>query len=545
MTAHGKPARFLLGVQLCAVAALAQTAPRFGPADVHVSAHTANAFMRGPFLRAGRYEIRNATMVDLVRTAWGVDEDRVAGGPAWLETDRFDISAKLPGDITPDSLRLALQALLEDRFGLVAHPDSRPMQAYLLTAGKKPLLKEAAGSGESGCRNTTQGGGRGNAPPMLTFSCANTTMAAFATAITSLGALALYLNGSPVVDRTGLNGSWDFEFRVSRPNFAGVAPDTEAVTVFDALEKQLGLKLQLEKTSLPVVVVDSVNQKPTANPPGLAESLPPAPAEFEVADVKPSDPSGGGLMNFQIQPNGRVNLQGVTMMLLIREAYSLSGNLNNVAGAPKWVDTDRFDIIAKVQAVASPAAAGGAAGPVDTDSVWLALRALLADRFKLAVHFEDQPLPVYALVATKPKLTRADPANRSSCKSPNLLRVLTGFGQNRSNSDTLTCQNTTMEQLAEKLQQLSVGDVDHPVVDNTGLEGAWDFTLTWTPAIVGEIVANRARGGGDAAAGASDPTGGVSMAQALEKQLGLKLEPQKRPLPVLVIDHVEEKPTDN
>jgi len=107
-----------------------------------------------------------------------------------------------------------------------------------------------------------------------------------------------------------------------------------------------------------------------------------------------------------------------------------------------------------------------------------------------------------------------------------------------------------MAQLAEQLQQMSMNDVNHPVVDATGLEGAWDFTLSWTPAIVGQMsAARRVNPGGDgppaADTSATDPGGGVSMTQALERQLGLKLDLQKRPMPVLVIDHLEQKPTDN
>jgi len=90
-----------------------------------------------------------------------------------------------------------------------------------------------------------------------------------------------------------------------------------------------------------------------------------------------------------------------------------------------------------------------------------------------------------------------------------------------------------MAQLAAVFQEGSMGDITHPVINETGLEGAWDFTVTWTPRVL-------------APAGASsDPVAGVPLEQALDKQLGLKLELEKRPIQVLVIDHIDAKPSDN
>ena len=120
-------------------------------------------------------------------------------------------------------------------------------------------------------------------------------------------------------------------------------------------------------------------------------------------------------------------------------------------------------------------------------------------------------------------------------------------------SRLVNCQNMTMDQFAEKLQGIAPGYIHSPVLNATGLEGGYDFTLSFSPAGMGNALAagRGGRGGGDAgpAAGgvsdASDPTGAVTLFEALEKQTGLKLELQKRPIKVLVIDHVEQKPVDN
>src|SRR5205823_6274653 len=150
-------------------------------------------------VRAGRYELKNATMVDLVRTAYNFDPDKVLGGPSWLEMDRYDILAKVPPDSTPETQKLMLQSLLDERFHLVVHKDTKPLPTYALTVGKKLQLKEADGSGETGCKPqaasgaTPEGGVRLmmsmngvattlNLGPGMTiqYVCRNMTMAAFA-----------------------------------------------------------------------------------------------------------------------------------------------------------------------------------------------------------------------------------------------------------------------------------------------------------------------------------------------------------------------------
>ena len=112
----------------------------------------------------------------------------------------------------------------------------------------------------------------------------------------------------------------------------------------------------------------------------------------------------------------------------------------------------------------------------------------------------------------------------------------------------VTVHNMSMEQFAEDLQRIAGGYIRVPVEDKTGLDGAYDFTLTFTP--IGLLNGGgRGRGGdgGPAAGGgdALDPSGGLSVFDAVNRQLGLKLEMRKRPMKVLVIDSILEKPSDN
>ena len=117
---------------LAYVIATAQTRPQFDIADVHVSAAGTSAIpsMRGGGIRVGMYQIQTATMLDLIKTAYGVDAGKVVGGPNWLELDRYDVFAKAPASTSADTAKLMLQALLADRFKLVLHTDSRPLPGF-------------------------------------------------------------------------------------------------------------------------------------------------------------------------------------------------------------------------------------------------------------------------------------------------------------------------------------------------------------------------------------------------------------------------------
>jgi uncharacterized protein (TIGR03435 family) len=517
------------------------TTPTFEVADVHVRAHTTNPnpFMSGGVLRGGRYDLRNATMVDLITTAYGVDAVTVLGGPNWLETDRFDVIAKAPPSTSQETVKLMLQALLADRFKLVLHKDTKPMPAYALTVGKgKQKMKEASGQGSQACEPQQQPPEPGTIPYAM-FSCRSVTMESFAQ--TLRGMASAYVT-SPVTDLTGLKGSWDFDLKWT-PRALLAPAGADAITLFDAVDKQLGLKLDLQKIPSPIIVVDSVNQKPTDNPSGLAQSLPPPPpAEFEVADIKPSVP--GTNVNGRLQPGGRLDLQGFTLKMLINLAWDINDD-EMLAGAPKWLDSTRYNLLAKT----STAVTGTAnAMQIDIDDLRLMLRALLVERFKLATHYEDRPVSAYTLMAAKPKLTKADPLNRTGWKEGPAPDSKDPRETNTTLSRLVTARNMTMAQFAEDLQRMAPGYIHSPVLDATGIEGAWDFTLSFTPA--GLLQGGPGRGGdaGQQAGGApaaADPTGGLSLPDAVNKQLGLKLEMHKRPMPVLVIDHVEEKPTDN
>jgi uncharacterized protein (TIGR03435 family) len=530
----------------------------FEIADVHVSPTTRNPFLRGPNIRHGLFEMRNATMVDLIKTAYGVEAERVVGGPNWLEKDTFDVFAKVPEGGTVETAKPMLQALLAERFKLAVHNDNRAVLAYAVKVGKHAQMKQSDGTGDTGCKflppppppPPPASGGPPPAPPLFAFACTNMTMEAFAKALTTSIFLAnQYLNGRLVVDETELKGAWNFDLKFTpRGMITPAGPVPGSLSLFDAVDQQLGLKLDPVEVPMPVIAVDSVNQKPTANSPDVAEKLkiPPVPTEFEVAELKPSSPDLRG-MRLNIQPGGRVNIAGIPLKFLIEQAWNLTDDM--VSGMPKWMETDRYDIVAK-----SPVP------DLDIDDVWTMLRALVVERFKLTTHTEDRPVTAYTLVAVKPKLKKADPNSRSKYKEGPAADGKDPRDKTPILSRLVTCQNMTMAEFAAKLKDIAPGYIHTPVVDATGLDGGYDFTLSFSAVGLTQRPPGAAAGpggpagpgagpagpaGGDAGAVASDPTGAVTLFEAIEKQLGLKLEATKRPVPVLVIDHAEQKPTDN
>ncbi len=455
-----------------------------------------------------------------------MESDKVLAGPSWLDWDRFDVAAKAPPATTRENLNLMLQKLLAERFQLVVHKDTKPMPAYALTAGKgKPKMKEATGSGEPECKDVPQKPEPGTVPYVM-ISCHNLTMAVLADVLQGYGG-GTYLT-DPVVDQTGLNGAWDFDLKYTARNRLAQA-GSDGISLFDAVDKQLGLKLEAKKAPLAVLIVDSVNQKPTPNEPGVATKIPAAPpAEFEVATIKPSPPDATGPNNGRIQ-NGRLDLQNWTLSQLIQLAWELGNNNEMIVGVPKSAESAHYDVVAKV------ATSGTVnARDIDENSLLLMLRSLLEDRFGLKTHMEDRPVSAYTMTAGKQtKLQKADPQNRTSCKS--------GAGTNAMLNRLITCQNMNMTQFAAMLGNMANGYVKAPIKDATGIEGNFDFSVNFSG--VG-LLPGRAFDP-NATSGTTDPNGSLTLPEAMQKQLGLKLEMGKRPLPVLVIDHVEDKPSAN
>jgi len=324
--------------------------------------------------------------------------------------------------------------------------------------------------------------------------------------------------------------------------------------------KKLLLAMRTAAVILPVVF--SV----PATPRLLAQSLP-APdwqtaaggkMEFDVASVKPTQSAGRPTSNVPLlgdvyaPTGGLFSATNMPLMNYLRFAFKdvklAYGSGSDLAGAPNWVRTQPYDIEARAQ------------GNPAKDQMRLMMQSLLADRFKLAVHYEKRPLPAYALALSKegktgPQLKPDDgpcstsasdvqtintapqlppPAVRAASASEIPCGVLIPVPASAPGLIRIAGRKVTLALLAQMAPNGASG-IDHPVVDQTGLVGTYDVSFEFEPRPNGPPPPGFTPAPDDA---------GPTFIQALQNQLGLKLVPQTAPLDVLVIDHVEQ-PSEN
>jgi bla regulator protein BlaR1 len=292
-------------------------------------------------------------------------------------------------------------------------------------------------------------------------------------------------------------------------------------------------KLLLSMAALVAVVLPIVFGLVSATPSraaSQAESVAASAPPFEVVSIKPST-AGGGRVAFGYTPDGLM-AKNVSLQLLLREAYEVSDD--RISGGPSWVTTDKYDIQVKVNASVTTESQ-----KFTLDNRRVILQPLLADRFQLRAHSETKDLPVYTLVAAQngPKLQETKFVDGpDGIKGPRSLRV-TGKG-------LVAAQGVPMAILVRLLSE----QVGHTVVDKTGLAGAYDFSLQWTPdqsQASQTPMFNLTPAGQQGSSGTSStPASGPSIFTALQEQLGLELKSQEGPMQVLVIDHVE-RPAEN
>jgi uncharacterized protein (TIGR03435 family) len=251
---------------------------------------------------------------------------------------------------------------------------------------------------------------------------------------------------------------------------------------------------------------------------------------YEVASIK-TDKSGTDLTMLRTTPVG-FSASNIVLKTLIAQAYGVEDY--QVFGAPGWVGSARFDIEAKVSSSDTDAL-----HDLSPDQRRLMLQPLLAERFQLKVHTEARNLPLLALVVAKggPKLQEAKPGDTY----PNGIKGFDGqggAGLMHMGPGGLTGQGLPISSLARILSQ----QLGNTVEDKTGLTGKYDFTLQWTPDRNTSPMSPEPGQQGPAAS--STDSSGPSIFTAIQEQLGLKLESQKGPVEVLVIDHVET-PSEN
>jgi uncharacterized protein (TIGR03435 family) len=259
---------------------------------------------------------------------------------------------------------------------------------------------------------------------------------------------------------------------------------------------------------------------------------------FEVASVK-KNTSGDSRANMRTQPGGRLIVTNARLKGLIAEAFGMAipPSLidSRIVGGPDWIGSERYDINAKANTEFKPSPDG------PSRELLLMIRSLLEERFKLKTHMETRELPIYDLV-----LARADGRLGPEMRKPAAdcdAAIAAGIPPPRQPGEPPPCGlmggpartiagGATMQQLAANLSVR----LERLVFDKTRVAGRFAFNLAWTP---------------DQIPTADPPPGvppidpnGPSLFTALQEQLGLKLEPAKGPVEVLVIDSVEHATSD-
>jgi uncharacterized protein (TIGR03435 family) len=258
--------------------------------------------------------------------------------------------------------------------------------------------------------------------------------------------------------------------------------------------------------------------------------------QFEVASVK-QNTSGDGREFIGFGAGGRVTFTNVPARQLITAAYQLPPF--QLAGGPSWIDSDRFDIVGKLAGEPPAAAPPRPDGPQ-----MLAMRALLADRFKLKLHKETRQLDVYNLVMLKPGVTGPSlKTSTTDCAAIAAARRGGAPPPPPNPNAPMLCGIQSMPGLIRMggvplapVVQMLTNQSQRLVFDHTNLTGNWDLTLKF---------AFEQRGQPPPGANVPPPDPDApSLFTAIQEQLGLKLEPAKAPVEVTVIDSIEH-PTDD
>lgn len=258
--------------------------------------------------------------------------------------------------------------------------------------------------------------------------------------------------------------------------------------------------------------------------------------EYAVASIRPSKFEGSSVIKWDFTPDG-LSAKNVTLEMLIQMAYGVEDY--QVSGTSKLLHSQTYDVQAKVDDSIADKLRRLTYRERSIKEQPL-LQRLLVARFNLALHRETKELPVYALIISRrgPKIENAKPGDTY----PNGVKDIYGSGHEnimRMGRGMIIGQAVPIASFARVL----TSRVHRPVVDRTGLKGDYDIKLQWTPAEMQYSSPSDADEGGS---NASSPAyqSGPSIFTAIQEQLGLKLDSQRAPVEILVIDHVE-RPSEN
>jgi len=492
-----------------------------------------------------RFDMRDASILDLISLAYDRETGAVLGGPTWIGFDRFDVIAKIsslkaqPPNSNPaapqtsenpyDKIRPVLKQVLTERFHLTYHTEDRSLPGYIVTVAKEGA-KLADAKDPTAAADCPVAEDKAT-PGVYVITCTSQTMEQF---------LKLFgIFPHPAVDHTGLKKSYDFTLKLA---FAQLQNQDDYVRVYtEALKQQLGLVAAPGDVAQPAIVVDKVDRTPTGNAPDVATLIPPPrDLEFDVATIKPAADTEP---QQQIRPLGsQITFSSWTLRALMVEAWQLPTGAV-IANRPAWFDVTKYTILVKL-----PPDIEARNVFRDRDLIDRMLQKLLVERYQIKYHWGEQTqADAYVLLPGTPKMKKADPNSRTSCGfgAPEGEKAVTSTPDSPFDQE-VHCQNVTMDQFADVAQSLAGYEIKNRVPNKTGLAGSYDFTLFYTTTrklrVDIKAAADAAKQAGDTAV---EPVAGISLEDAIRKQLGLRLERQPLTLPALVLEHIEQTPTEN
>jgi uncharacterized protein (TIGR03435 family) len=228
------------GVEVATIKPASPTAPRSGMT-----------------FRGREFVVENYSLEDLVKSAYVVQRKQIVNMPEWMSTERFDIDVEpdQPGSPNREQIHALLKKLLADRFAFRCHEEEAAMPAYVLTVAKDgPKMAKTSEVSELGGMSIG---------PLGLIQANNVSMSQFASGLQAS------VMDRPVLDKTGLDGRWDFRLKwmVDDSQFDGQLSKLQAADeatkslppLFTAIQEQIGLKLEAQKTEVPMLVIDHVD----------------------------------------------------------------------------------------------------------------------------------------------------------------------------------------------------------------------------------------------------------------------------------------------
>jgi bla regulator protein blaR1 len=497
---------------------------------------------------------KNASLQQVIRVAYGVEDDRIVGAPTWLASEKYDVEAREDSSAVNDPRKLSLdqrvseqkvmlQALLADRLKLALHRETRELSVFALVVSRGGPKLQQSKPGDAYPNGFK--GPDGVARPGFHFK-GNNLIGQGVPIAPLLSHLSWQLRRT-LLDETGLSGTYDFAVQVPQGIPLGfdnpTPPESYESALSAAIEQQLGLKLEPRKASMEVLVIDHV-EKPSEFQ--AQNSTAKAPV-YEIASIKldqagtASLQTGKGIIRQRLLLTpGVFAATNVSTLDLIRTAYGIKDY--QISGVPDWFHSELYDVDAKAEqsVIDDLQKLGNDQRNLENQSL---AQAFLEHHFKMTFHHETKDVPFYSLVVAEPgKLHEA----HGDCGPPPALQPEwrpgkpippppCGSLRTSSWDGRFDGLKVPMTQLVDDLSNLT----NTMVKDKTNLAGKYDMNLEWAPDP--SQLPPRPAG-----LPPIDPpySNRVPLLTALQQQLGLKLELQTAPTDILVIDHVE-KPTEN